>query len=328
MLRNSASVELQESPRAHNVIVAVEAYRLSKLFGSGKGVLGIDLRVHRGEIFGLLGPVGSGKSTMLKLLSGEVRPSSGSMAVLGSVRIWDNSRLRRKIGVVREGAAHFEALTGYQNAWFFARVYGVPADQASSRLEELFRWAGLDSQKHRPVRYYSYGMKRNLALIEALAHRPELLLLDEPSSGLDYSSVLAWREKLVELSNSGVTIILATSDVDDAERFCHRIAFVHRGRIVGSGRPQDLLEQTRGSYEIVLTLRYPMDRQMITGIDGVEAVVAEGDTLKVLAAGNKKVLPEVVAAIVWGGGSILSLEVRQPNLGDAFLKITGSTIGG
>jgi len=321
-------VKIEESPKAYSVRAAVETHRLSKLFSTGKGILGVDLRVHRGEIFGLVGPNGSGKSTLLKLISGEIRPSSGSFAVLGGNRIWDNSRLRRKIGVVREGVAHVEALSGYQNAWFFARVYGLSAAQAAVRLEELFHWADLDSHKHQPVRTYSFGMKRKLALIEALAHNPELLLLDEPSLGLDYSSVLAWREKLVEMSKSGITTILATNDTNDAERLCHRIAFIHRGRIVGSGRPQELMEHIQGSYEILLTLRYPMDIRQISAIDGVAAVVAEGDALKVLAASNKKVLPELVAAVVWGGGSILSLEVRQPTLGDVFLKITGSTVGG
>lgn len=328
LLREAAILKVQETSRARNVRVAVESHSLSKLFNTGKGILGIDLRVHRGEIFGLLGPNGSGKSTLLKLMSGEIAPSSGSLAVLGTDHIQENPRARRRIGVVREGVSHFESLSGYQNAWFLARAYGVPSTEAGRRLEDLFRWADLDSRRHRPVRSYSYGMKRKLALIEALVHNPELLLLDEPSLGLDYGSILAWRDKLISLAESGVTAILATNDVDDAEKLCHRIAFIHRGRLVGIGRPQELLDQIQGSYEILLSLRYPIDTHRIAAIDGVEAVVAEGDSLRVLASSKRKVLPDIVAAIIWGGGSILSLEVRQPNLGDVFLKITGSSIGG
>lgn len=326
-MSEASTLKVEEMPQARAVRVAVEAQSLSKLFSNGKGILGIDLRVHRGEIFGLLGPNGSGKSTLLKLMSGEIAPSSGALAVLGTERIRQNHRVRRKIGVVREGVAHFDSLSGYQNAWFFARIYGVPPALAKARLDELFKWAELDADRHHLVRTYSYGMKRKLALIEALVHDPELLLLDEPALGLDYGSALGWREKLMQLAGSGVTAILATNDTDDAEKICERVAFIHRGRVAGMGRPRDLMDQIQGSYEILLTLRYPMDTRPIAAIDGVEAVVGVGETLKVLASSKRKVLPDVVAVIIWGGGSILSLEVRQPNLGDIFLKITGSPLG-
>ncbi len=319
---------VQEINRSRNSRVAVESQGLTKLFNGGKGVQGIDVRVHRGEIFGLLGPSGSGKSTLLKLISGEILPSSGLLAVLGTEVIRESPGLRRRIGVVREGVTHFEALTGYQNAWFMARTYGVPPIEAHARLDELFRWADLDAHRHEEVRRYSYGMKRKLALVEQLAHKPDSILLYEPSLGLACLSILAWREKLVELAASGTTTILATTDIDDAEKLCHRVAFLHRGHIVGLGRPQELLDQMEGAYEIVISLRYPMDTRQLSAIDGVEAVAPEGEGFKVLASTKRKVLPEIVATIIWNGGSITSLEVRQPDLGDIFLKITGIPIGG
>src|SRR3712207_455861 len=181
---------MQESSSERSPLL--EAENLTHLYkGSGRGVTGVSLAVDSGEILGLLGPNGSGKSTLLRILSTAVIPDSGTFRVGGADGVKERRRVRAKTGLMVDRPTHYGDLSGWANAFFFARAYGMEEEKATGALAELFDYFDLAEYRDDKVKTYSYGMGKKLALIEAVAHGPELLLLDEPSPGLDYTSQLA-----------------------------------------------------------------------------------------------------------------------------------------
>ncbi|MEW6230974.1 MAG: ABC transporter ATP-binding protein [Chloroflexota bacterium] len=307
---------------------AVETYGLTRLYAAHRGIEGATLRLARGEVFGFLGPNGSGKSTLLGVLATRLGPRAGSFRILGHDGAREPAAIRRLIGYLPEGTAHWGTLSGFQNAWFFARAYGLGQAEARARLEGFFTWAGLWDQRGAPVETYSYGMKRKLALLEALVHLPPVLLLDEPTLGLDYASEVALRARLAELAAAGTTVLIATNDVALAQAVCHRVAFLHRGRVAETGRPGDFLAALGGRVEIALTLTQAVDPALLRGLPGVEAVTFQEGGPLVVAMDRPGLLADVVSAVTAGGGRIAHVRVREPDLGDAFIRVTGESMAG
>ena len=205
---------------------------------SGRGIEGVSLAVGPGEILGLVGPNGSGKSTLLRVLSTAIEPDSGSFRVGGLDGVEEKRRVRAGIGLMVDRPTHYGDLSGWANAYFFARAYGMEEEKATGTLAELFDYFDLAEYRDDKTKTYSYGMGKKLALIEAVAHGPGLLLLDEPSLGLDYTSQLAYQSRIRELSDAGTAIVLASNQVDEVEALCDRVIFLHRGRIVAEGTPE------------------------------------------------------------------------------------------
>jgi len=301
--------------------VLLSARRLTRTYANGQGVFDIDLRLEPGELVALMGPNGSGKSTLLRVLGTAAAPSGGTVSWFGTTDLRDPA-VRRRLGVVLDQAAHFEEMTAYQNGWFFARQFGLEPRIAAERIEDGLRWAGLWEARHQPVREYSLGMKRKLSLVEAFLHRPQILLLDEPTLGLDYRAELALIERLQVLSLTGTGIVIATNDVHLAERLCHRVLLLHQGRVVTEGRVARLLTAVAGSKELELQIHSPIDLEGIRSLPEVEAVSASGHTVSIMLARGAN--PAQVLAILNGTSDLVStMRVRQPNLGDLFLKLTG-----
>ena len=169
-------------------------------------------------------------------------------------------------------------------------------------------------------------MGKKLALIEAIAHGPEVLLLDEPSLGLDYTSQLAYQRKIRDLAESGVSVIVASNQVDEVEALCDRLAFLHKGKIVAEGTPEELISSVKGVRRIVSTLRNPVEYAPIRDVEGVERVVPESRDLVVHCEERPGIVADVVASIVDCGGDIVSLSVQRPNLEDVFVKLTGEAL--
>ncbi len=236
----------------------VVADRLSRAYPGGKGVFDVSLSLERGELIALMGPNGSGKSTLLRVLGTADPPTAGRVSWFGNTDRRDPS-VRRRLGVMLDQAAHFDEMSGYQNAWFFARQFGLMPEAVAARLEERLRWAGLWEVRHQSVRTYSLGMKRRLSLVEALVHRPDIILLDEPSLALDYRAELDLIERLEVLSLTGAAILIATNDVHLVERLCHRVIFLHQGRVIREGRVAALLTEVAGSKEVELQLHSPVE---------------------------------------------------------------------
>ena len=279
-----------------------------------------------GEILGLVGPNGSGKSTLLRVLATAIEPDSGAFHVGGADGVEEKRKVRAKAGLMVDRPTHYGDLSGWANAYFFARAYGMEEGKATSTLAELFDYFDLAEYGEDRAKTYSYGMGKKLALIEAVAHGPELLLLDEPSLGLDYTSQLAYQKKLRELAGAGTAIVLASNQVDEVEALCDRIVFLHRGRRVAEGTPEKLVSSLKGVRRVVTTLRNPVEYGVVGGVPGVERVVPEGRDLVVHCEDRPGIVADVVGAIVRAGGDITDLSVRRPNLEDVFVKLTGEAL--
>jgi ABC-2 type transport system ATP-binding protein len=305
----------------------LEARNITRLYkGSGRGVTDISFEVHPGEIFGLMGPNGSGKSTLLRVLSTAIAPESGSFRIGGADGTKERQKARAKMGLMVDRPTHYGDLTGWANAYLFARSYGIDKGKTEGVLAELFDYLGLAEYRDDKVKRYSYGMGKKLALVEALAHGPELLLLDEPSLGLDYTSQLAYQKKIRELAASGVAVLVASNQVDEVEALCDRVAFLQRGRLAALGAPEELVSSMKGTRRVVATLRNPVEYAALEGVPGVERVVPKGWDLVIYCKERPGIVAEVVAGIVRAGGDITDLSVRRPSLADVYVKLTGEAL--
>jgi ABC-2 type transport system ATP-binding protein len=305
----------------------LEAENITRLYrSSGRGITDISLAVDPGEILGLVGPNGSGKSTLLRVLSTAIVPDSGTFCVGGADGLKERRKVRAGLGLMVDRPTHYEDLSGWANAYFFARAYGMEEEKATSTLAELFDYFYLAEYGNERVKTYSYGMGKKLALIEAVAHGPGLLLLDEPSPGLDYTSQLAFQKKVRELAGTGTAILLASNQVDEVESLCDRVIFLHRGRIVAEGTPEDLVSSLEGVKRIVATLRNPVEYAPVGEVSGVERVVPQGRNLVAHCEDRQGIVADVVASLVRAGGDITDLSVRRPNLEDVFVKLTGEAL--
>lgn len=230
-----AQAVLELAVHARTAAPAVAARGLSRVYPSRRGCFDVDLDVAPGEVVGLMGINGSGKSTLLSVLTTAEPPSSGKVHWFGQ-EVRRGPALLRRLGVVGDAPVHFDELTGEQNVYFFARQYGVPAAVARSRMDHLLDWAGLQASRDLRVAEYSLGMRRRLSIVEALLHRPDLILMDEPTLGLDHLGAADLATRLRAEANRGAALVLSTNDAALAERTCDRVLFLHAGRVVSEER--------------------------------------------------------------------------------------------
>jgi ABC-2 type transport system ATP-binding protein len=224
---------------------AVKLSGVSKRYGDVTAVDYLDLEVRRGEVFGLLGPNGSGKSTTLKLILGLVKPDSGSVNVLGINVEDDPVAVKRKIGYVPESPRIYEFLTALEFLDFTGDVYGMAPEEKKKRIEEFVRALDLEGREGDIISSYSEGMKQKVVIISALMHKPELLLLDEPLSGLDPKSARIVKDLLRELASQGVTTIMSTHILEIAQAMCDRIAIMYGGRLLALGTMEELRRKAK-----------------------------------------------------------------------------------
>ena len=231
----------------------LRAEGLSRAFAGLPVLAGVDLTIDAGEVVVLLGPNGAGKTTLLRVLATLLRPTDGRLWLFGTDAATAPLDLRRRLGYVGHESGCYPDLTATENLAFYARLYQVA--EVSRRIEELLSWAGLGAAANRPVRQFSRGMAQRLALARALLHEPELLLLDEPFSGLDPEAVAVLQERLVALARDGCAVVLTTHDVERAAPIAARTAVLHRGRLVWLG-------EERGAAVVLIAAAY---RAVVTG---------------------------------------------------------------
>jgi ABC-2 type transport system ATP-binding protein len=237
---------------------AIEVVGLTKRYGPPEtglvAVDHIDFEVRPGEIFGFLGPNGAGKTTTIRMLTGLSRPTAGHARVLGLDLARDMPRIKKRIGVVPEASNLYAELTAFDNLIFSMQLYGVPRRERARRAEELLDCFRLTSQRDVLFARLSRGMKRALTVAAALAHRPALLFLDEPTTGLDVISARGLRQMIAGLSDEGVTVFLTTHYLEEAERLCDRIALLVQGRIVALDTVEGLTASAQGTTTVEVTL--------------------------------------------------------------------------
>ena len=224
---------------------AVELMRVAKRYADIVAVDHIDLGVKYGEILGLLGPNGSGKTTTLKMVLGLIKPDSGSVNVLGINAEDDPVAVKRQVGYVPESPRLYEFLTGLEYLDFVGDIYGITVSEKKARIEEYLEALELEGREGDMISSYSQGMKQKTALISAFLHKPKLLLLDEPLSGLDPRSARIMKDLLRELKSQGVTTIMATHVLEIAQAMCDRIAIMYEGRLLALGNMKELRQKAR-----------------------------------------------------------------------------------
>jgi ABC-2 type transport system ATP-binding protein len=293
-------------------VQAIEVAGLTKRYGPPQtGLLAvdhIDFAVRCGEVFGFLGPNGAGKTTTIRMLTGLARPTSGQAHVLGLDLICDLPRIKKRIGVVPEASNLYDELTAFDNLLFSMHLYGVPRGERARRADALLERFRLADKRDVPFARLSRGMKRALTVAAALAHRPEVVFLDEPTTGLDVASARGLRQTIAGLREQGVTVFLTTHYLEEAERLCDRIALLVRGQIVALDTVDGLRAQAQGTTTIELTL----DR----GPGGVEARrIASEDIVGAVRAA----LTEAEAE----GRRVVAVNTVRPTLEDVFVQLTG-----
>ncbi|WP_346007361.1 ABC transporter ATP-binding protein [Janibacter terrae] len=306
--------------------VLLSARGLTKTFGDFTAVDGIDIEVRRGESFGFLGPNGAGKSSTMKMVAATSPPSAGELRILGLDPVTNGAAIRARLGNCPQQDNLDEEITVEENLYVYGRYFGLPRRVIRERIDELLDFAQLTERRKDKVEPLSGGMKRRLTIARSLINEPEILLLDEPTTGLDPQARHVLWDKLFRLKRQGVTLIITTHYMDEAEQLCDRLVVMDRGRIVAEGSPRSLI----GSYSTreVLELRLPLDEQADHAdaahlVEGVgERVEALPDRLLVYTDHGDAALE----AVHDRGLQPLSAIVRRSTLEDVFLHLTGRTL--
>lgn len=273
---------------------------ISKKFGEATVLRDLNAVLHRGEILGFLGPSGAGKTTTIKILTGQLKPTSGDAYVLGIHVGKIDETIYEQIGVVTDQSGVYERLTVYDNLKFFARILGVPGE----RIEELLKRVGLYEHRKKPAGKLSKGQAQRLVLVRAVLHRPRVLFLDEPTSGLDPSTALDIHRLLEELREEGMAIFLTTHNMEEATKLCDHVALLNDGQIVEYGTPEELC------------LRYNQDkRYRVLLSDGSRLLLGQ-------EAEDVGRLSRLLQA-----NQVNSLHSCEPTLESVFLTVTGRALG-
>ena len=306
--------------------LAIEAAGLVKRYGEDVlAVNGVDLLVPSNTIYALLGPNGAGKTTTISILTTLIQPTGGSAMVVGSDVVEQASEVRRRIGVTFQETVLDDELTGRQVLDYHGRLYGQSKQNRQVKIAELLALVELEDAADRKANTYSGGMKRRLELIRGLMTEPEVLFLDEPTLGLDPQSRARIGEYIVNLkTQQGLTVLLTTHYMDEAEQLADRVAIIDHGRIVAEGTPNELIEQM-GSDTIRIAGQGDCEafNGAVRALPYVEAVTPCADLIQIgVDSGNKR-LVEIVSLASENGFAIEDISVAKPSLGDVFLKYTG-----
>ena len=298
---------------------ALELNSLKKTYENGfEALKGIDLAVETGDFFALLGPNGAGKSTTIGILCSLVNKSSGSVKVMGYDIDTDFGMAKRRLGVVPQ-EFNFNQFEKIQNILVnTAGYYGIPRDQAMPRIEHYLKRLGLWDKRDNPARALSGGMKRRLLIARALVHQPDLLILDEPTAGVDIELRRGMWDFLAEINNQGTTIILTTHYLEEAEALCRKVSIINHGEIIVHSSTRDLLA-TLHTMTFVCDLASPV--QALPTIDGYECVLADPMTLEVEVDKGQS-LNEVFAALSAHEVSVISMRTKTNRLEELFVSMT------
>lgn len=312
---------------------AVLVQDLHKSFGDIAAVQGVSFAVLAGEVFSLLGPNGAGKSTIISMLACLLSPTSGDALVMGHSILHEPMAVKRSIGVVPQEIALYEDLSARENLTFWGKMYGIRGLALDGRVDEVLRVTGLEDRQRGRVSKFSGGMKRRLNIGIALLHRPQVLIMDEPTVGIDPQSRRNILDSVKELNRSGITVLYTTHYMEEAQELSDRIAIMDRGKVRALGTHADLVRLVGELDQVELRLNAAPGPLLAAwqSIQGVEGVSVAGEErpdapITVLAADSNRVLPRLFEAATAAGLRITSVEIREPNLETVFLQVTGRAL--
>lgn len=301
---------------------------LVKKFGDNVAVDNIDLEIEGGEIFGLLGPNGAGKSTTINMISGLLTADKGNIQIFGKEMKKNLSEIKRNIGMVPQDIAIYEDLTAYENIHFFAGLYGLRGNELKERVFEALQFTGLTDRAKSFPKEFSGGMKRRLNIACAIAHRPKLIIMDEPTVGIDPQSRNHILESVKKLNEMGCTIIYTSHYMEEVEEICSRVAIIDHGKVIAEGTKEELKSIITNTNSVWITVDSikNMKIEKLMEISGVLSVETEESTVKINSSNDINNLDKIIQYFMLNNMSIKNVESKKPDLETVFLTLTGRNL--
>jgi len=301
---------------------AIEAINIVKYYGKTKVLDHVSLKVYEGEVYGLLGPNGAGKSTLIEIILGLRSMDSGEIKVCGeSIR---NRKFNKWIiGYVPQEHLLYDNLTGLDNIKYFAGLYGVRSSEFNKRLLTLKEFLGLDDELlKKDVSKMSGGQKRRIALATSLISNPKVVIMDEPTTGLDPNVRREFWHLITELNNKGITILLTTHYMEEADELCDRVSIIDRGKILATGRPEDLKRMYGGGESLIIKMRSKFIEKAKAILESYSPDIISEDSIRIQGLTEREI-PDVRAKLEEAGIWVDGFEIRRPSLDDVFINLTG-----
>ena len=305
---------------------AIEVSGLTRRFPGVLAVDGVTFDVQAGEIFGLVGPDGAGKTTMLRMLAGLLVPSEGNALVAGADIAWQPAAVQKEMSYMPQRFGLYEDLTVDENIRFYADLFGVTPARREERAARLLAAAGMSPFRRRLAGKLSGGMKQKLGLVCALVHTPRVLLLDEPTNGVDPVSRREFWEILYSMQLEGVTILISTSYLDEAER-CQRVGLLHRGHLLLCDTPEGLKRNLRGALVALTSPEPRAARDALEGTEGVSTAVLVGDGVHLVVDDGPRRIPELRARLAAAGVPVDEIAEAAPSIEDLFVSVVAGEGG-
>lgn len=306
----------------------LEVKGLKKSYGSREAVKDVSFTVKKGEVFGLLGPNGAGKSTTLSMVCGLLKPNGGKALVGGWDIGRDGARAKSLIGIVPQEPALYPTLSAKANLRFWGTINGIPSRDLDRAVNDALKMVGLEERGEGKISKFSGGMKRRLNIGAGLIHNPRLIIMDEPTVGIDPQSRNHILETVKKLKEQGVAVIYTSHYVEEVEYLCDRVAIMDKGEIIAEGTLPELLKQGSEFQELSIDLKSWTDdiQECIETLPGVHKAFSLNEKLNIITANAEKVLPLAFETIVGHGAVVSEIKIHKPNLESLFLKLTGKAL--
>ncbi len=303
----------------------IEAENLKKDYNGFNAVKGVNFHINRGEIFGFIGPNGAGKTTTINMLTGLARISGGRVKLLGEDYTRNPKKGQALMGIVPDESNLYEELNGWENLCFCGSLYGMEKGRREERAEKLLEQFGLKDASQKPFKAYSKGMKRKLTIAAGIIHEPEILFLDEPTTGIDVAFARQIRTLIVDLHGRGTTIFLTTHYIEEAERLCERLAFIVEGEIVREGTVEELMSEAQKETIVNFALGGDFNEhkeEFKAVFPGYEYRIGKNSVLSVHSPETFTLLP-LVQFFEERGLPVYEAKIARPSLEEVFVKVTG-----
>jgi len=300
--------------------MVIETRGLTKRYGKVVAVDGLELSIEAGEVYGLLGPNGSGKTTTILMLLGLTEPSAGTVRVLGLDPAREPLSLKRQVGYLPDSVGFYGEMTAWENLAYIARLNGLPRALAQQRMERVLERMGLAEVAQRPVSTFSRGMRQRLGLAEVLLKEPKVVILDEPTLGLDPEAAQEFLKMIQGLKNEGITVLLSSHLLHQVQAICDRVGLFHQGKLVLEGRVEELAQRVLGGAYRIRLEATPLEglAERLRALPGVSQVQTDAAGLKLEA--QQDIRPQVAQAVLEAGATLQSLLLEQPSLDEVYAR--------